>query len=136
MALVFPGEAVAFPDVGPAVTACVLPGAAFKAIRRARWVGLGRRRFVQQPAEVKEVLLRRRPLLQRGIAPLRNEGVRRHAEALSPGYNRLVVGVSIGDLSGRTRNDGRSTLLSAINEGRAAAPLCRRNTRAAANLST
>ena len=63
-------------------------------------------RFVQQPAEVEEVLLRRRPLLQRGIAPLGNEGVRRHADALSPGYDRLVVGISIEDLSCRTRNDG------------------------------
>ena len=89
VALVFPGEAVAFPDVGPAVTARVLPGAAFEAIRRAGRVGLGRRRFIQQSAEVEEVLLRRRPLLQRGIAPLRNEGVRRHAEVLAGRGSRV-----------------------------------------------
>ena len=41
--LVLPREVVAFPDVGPAVTAGVLPRAAFEAVR----VRLGRRRLVQ-----------------------------------------------------------------------------------------
>ena len=83
LALVLPGKAVALPDVGPAVAARVLAGAAFKAIRCARRVGLSRCRFVQEPTEVEEVLLRRRPLFQRGIAPLGDKGVRRHAEVLA-----------------------------------------------------
>ena len=81
--LVLPGEAMPLPDVGPAVAARVLAGAAFKAIRCARRVGLSRCRFVQEPTEVEEVLLRRRPLFQRGIAPLGDKGVRRHAEVLA-----------------------------------------------------
>ncbi len=83
LALVLPGKAVALPDVGPAVAARVFASTTFKAIRRARRIGLSRRRFVQEPTEVEEVLLRRRPLLQRGIAPLGDKGVRRHAEVLA-----------------------------------------------------
>ncbi len=46
-------------------------------------IGLSRCRFVQEPTEVEEVLLRRQPLFQRGIAPLGDKGVRRHAEVLA-----------------------------------------------------
>ena len=83
LALVLPGKAVALPDVGPAVAARVFASATFKAIRRARRVGLGRCRFVQEPTKIEEVLLRRRPLFQRDIAPLGDKGVRRHAEVLA-----------------------------------------------------
>ena len=83
LAFVLPGEAVALPDVGPAVAARVFANATFKAIRRARRIGLSRRRLVQEPTEVEEVLMRRRPLFQRGIAPLGDKGVRRHAEVLA-----------------------------------------------------
>ena len=38
-------------------------------------------RLAQQPAQVEEVLLRRRAFLQLGRAPLRDEGVQRHAAA-------------------------------------------------------
>ena len=44
-----------------------------EAVRLAGRIGLGRRRLVQQPAEVDEVLLRRGALLQRGGAPLGDE---------------------------------------------------------------
>ena len=74
---------MALPDVGPAVAARVFASATFKAIRRARRIGLSRRRLVQEPTEVEEVLLRRRPLFQRGIAPLGDKGVRRHTEVLA-----------------------------------------------------
>ena len=73
-----PGEVVAFPDVGPAVAAGVLVRAPLKAVRLAGRVRLGRCRLVEQTAQVDEVLLRRRALLQRRDPPLRDEGVRRH----------------------------------------------------------
>ena len=72
-ALVFPGEVVAFPDVGPALAARVLARAALETIGLAGWVGFSRRRLIQQPAEVDEVLLRTGTLLQRRGAPLGNE---------------------------------------------------------------
>ena len=59
LAFVLPGEAVALPDVSPAVAARVFASATFKAIRRARRIGLSRRRLVQEPTEIEEVLLRR-----------------------------------------------------------------------------
>ena len=48
-----------------------------KQLRVSRRVSLGRRRLVQQAAQVDEVLLGRRALLHRG-SPLRDELVRRH----------------------------------------------------------
>ena len=47
LALVFPGEVVALPDVRPAVAAGVLARAAFEAVRLAGRVGLDRRRLAQ-----------------------------------------------------------------------------------------
>ena len=38
---------------------------------------------VSTSMSIEEVLLRRRPLFQRGIAPLGDKGVRRHAEVLA-----------------------------------------------------
>ena len=75
--LVFPGEVVALPDVGPAVAAGV-PACPLEVVRLTRWVGLGRRRLVQQTAQVDEVLLGRRTLFQLRGSPLRDELVRRH----------------------------------------------------------
>ena len=83
--LVFPGEVVALPDVGPAVAARVFTRAALEAVRLAGRVGLDRRRLAQQPAQVDEVLLRGRALLQLGGPPLGDELVRRHAAALARG---------------------------------------------------
>ena len=76
--LVFPGEVVALPDVGPAVAAGVPARSSLEAVRLTRRVGIGRRRLVQQTAQVDEVLLRRRALLQLRGPPLRDELVRRH----------------------------------------------------------
>ena len=56
------GEAVSLPYVGPAVAACVLAGAALEAVLAGR-VALGRCRLSKQPAEIDEVLMRRRALL-------------------------------------------------------------------------
>ena len=65
LALVFSGEVVALPDIGPAVAAPVLARAPLEAVRLAGRIGLGRRRLAQQPAEIDKVLLGRRALLQR-----------------------------------------------------------------------
>ena len=78
-ALVLPGEVVAFPDVGPTVAARVLPRAALEAVVLAGRVGFGGSRLIQQPAQVDEVLLRRRPLLKLRRPPLRDELVWSHA---------------------------------------------------------
>ena len=54
--LVFPGEVVALPDVGPAVAAGVSARSSLEAVRLTRRVGVGWRRFAQQTAQVDEVL--------------------------------------------------------------------------------
>ena len=78
LALVFPGEVVALPDVVPPVAAGVPARSSLEAVRVPRWVSLGRRRLAQQAAQVDEVLLGRRALLQLGVPPLCDELVRRH----------------------------------------------------------
>ena len=78
LALVLPGEVMALPDVGPASTAGVLANPALEAVRRADRVVGGRLGLIQQLAEVEEVLVRCRPLRQRGGPPLGDELVRRH----------------------------------------------------------
>ena len=82
--LVFPREVVALPDVRPAVAARVLARAALEAVRLAGRIGLDRCRLAQQPAQVDEVLLRGRALLQLRGPPLGDELVRCHAAALGP----------------------------------------------------
>ena len=77
-ALVLPRKVVVLPDIGPAVAAGVLPGTALEAVCLAGRVGLGRRRLTEQPAQVDEVLLRSRALLQLGGAPLGDKLVRCH----------------------------------------------------------
>ncbi len=109
LALVFPGEAVPLPHVGPAVAAGVLARSAFEAVAVAGRVGFGRCWLAQQLAQVDEVFLRRRTLLQFGSAPLGDELVRRHeriqptsrtrnGDCLRLGSARLE-GVSIDDYS-------------------------------------
>jgi hypothetical protein len=78
LALVLPAEAGAAPDVGPAVAAAGLGRAILEGEPLADRVGLGRRGLVEQPAQVDEMLLRRRALLERGVPPFANEGVGRH----------------------------------------------------------
>ena len=77
-ALVLPGEVVPLPHVGPTVAAGILASATLEAVRLPRRVGLGRRRLAEQPAQVDEVLLRGRALLERRGAPLADELMRRH----------------------------------------------------------
>ena len=76
--LVLPREAVALPHVRPAFAAGVLERAALEAVVVALGVRLRRSRLPEQPAQVDEVLLRRRTLLQLRGVPLRNELVRGH----------------------------------------------------------
>ena len=57
LAFVLPGEAVAFPDVGPAAAAGVLACAAFEAVALAARVVFSGGGLAQKPAEVDEVLL-------------------------------------------------------------------------------
>ena len=77
-ALVLPGKATALPDIGPAVATSVLPRTTLEAIVFAGRVGLRRCRLAQQPAQVDEVLLRRRTLLQFRRPPFGDERARRH----------------------------------------------------------
>ena len=77
LALVLPGEVVALPHVGPTAAARVLARAALEAIMLAGGVVFGWRRLAEQPAQVDEVLLRRRALLELDGAPLGDELVRR-----------------------------------------------------------
>ena len=69
LALVLPGEVMALPDVRPAVAAGVLARAALEAVMLAGRVGFGGGWLAQQPAQVDEVFLRRRALLQLRRAP-------------------------------------------------------------------
>ena len=80
-ALVFPAEAAALPDVRPAFAAGGLGGAALEAVPLALGVGVGRLGLVQQLAQVVEVRLRRRPLLEVGRLPFGDELLRRHRSA-------------------------------------------------------
>ena len=71
--LVLPREAVALPHVGPAVAAGVLACPALEAVVLAGRVDLGRCRLSKQPAQIDEVFLRRRALLQLRCSPLGDE---------------------------------------------------------------
>ena len=79
LALVLPGEVVPLPHVGPAGGAAIFAGVALEAIMRAVRIGLRGRGLVQQPAQVEEMLLRGGDFLQRGSAPLGDEGCRSHS---------------------------------------------------------
>ena len=78
LALVLPGEMMALPHVGPAVTAGVFASTALEAVALAGRVGLRRRRLVQKPAQVDEVFLRSRALLEFRGPPLGDKLTRRH----------------------------------------------------------
>ena len=70
VALVFPAEAAAPPDIGPAVAAADFLRAALETVALAFRIVLGRRRLAEQAAEVDEMLLRALPLPQLAVAPL------------------------------------------------------------------
>lgn len=76
LALVLPGEVALLPDVGPALTAALFGGAGFEGEPRAVGVGLGRRRVVEEPADVDEVFLGGGAFFQRGVPPLGDEVLR------------------------------------------------------------
>ena len=61
----------------------VLPRAAFEAVPLADRVRVSRRRLAEQSAEIVEVRLRRRPLLQLRRPPLGDEFARRHDDIRS-----------------------------------------------------
>ena len=69
---------MAFPHVGPAACAAVLAGATLETVPVAGRVGLGGSRFVEQSAQVDEVLLGSEYLLEVGGAPFGDEGARCH----------------------------------------------------------
>ena len=71
--LVLPRKAVTLPHVRPPAPAGVLDRSALEAVVVPRGVGLGRRRFAKQPAQVDEVLLGGGPLLQHRGVPLGDE---------------------------------------------------------------
>ena len=73
LALVFPAEVTALPHVGPTVAAARLRGAALEAVEITSRIGLCRRRFPEQPAQIEKMLLRSRPLLQLNRAPFSDE---------------------------------------------------------------
>ena len=73
LSLVFPGEAVALPHVGPPVSAGVLAGAALEAVVLADGVGFSRSPLAEQPTQVDEVFLGGRAFLQCRGSPLRDE---------------------------------------------------------------
>ena len=75
LALVFPREVVALPDVGPAVAAGVPARSSLEAVRVPGRVGLGWRRLAEQATQVDEVLLGRGAFFQLGGPPLRYEFV-------------------------------------------------------------
>ena len=70
LALVLPGEAVSFPDVGPAAAAGVLARAALEAVALSARIVFGRGWLVQEPAEVDEVLLGGGALVELRCPPL------------------------------------------------------------------
>ena len=78
LALVLPRETVPLPHVGPTVAASILAGAALEAIAVASRIGFGRRWLAEQPAEVDEVLLRRRAFLELRRPPFGDELTRCH----------------------------------------------------------
>jgi hypothetical protein len=75
---VFPSEITLFPDVGPAFAAAGLSRAFLECEMVAERVVLRRRRMIEQPAKVDEVLLRGRAFSQSDRLPFADEILRRH----------------------------------------------------------
>ena len=75
---VLPGEEALLPDIGPSFAAADLGRALFEGKMVADRIVLGGSRVVEQPAEVDEMLLRRRPFGQRHRLPFADEVLRGH----------------------------------------------------------
>ena len=82
--LVLPRETVPPPHVRPAAAARILARPPLKAVPLPARIILRRRRLPQQPAQVDEMLLRRRTLLQLRRPPLANKLLRSHLHAPIP----------------------------------------------------
>ncbi|HEV7225342.1 MAG TPA: hypothetical protein VGN42_21730 [Pirellulales bacterium] len=78
LALVFPAEVAAKPNVGPALAAARLADAALERVKRAVGIGRGRLRLLQHVAQVKKMLLASAPLGKIGLLPLGDEILGRH----------------------------------------------------------
>jgi hypothetical protein len=78
LALVLPAEAALAPDIGPAVTAADLLGAALEAVGLAFRVGVRWGGLAKHVTQVDEVRLRRLTLAEPAVAPLLDELCWRH----------------------------------------------------------
>ena len=105
--LILPGEIALLPNVRPAVAAARDRGAFFEGEVVAVGVVLGRRRVVEQPAQIQEMLLRRRALGQRMGFPFADEILRRHRRVVTK-ENRASSAWGAGNRSA-ARRDLRSS---------------------------
>lgn len=105
--LVLPGEVTAIPDVGPPLAAGRFGGALLEGVGRAVLVDLGRRRHIQDAAELEEVLLRGGALGAGDAGPVANEIDGVHAGL--PVAARWVVILPRSYQDGRHRGRGAAT---------------------------
>ena len=77
LALVFPAEVAAHPDVGPALAAVGLADAALEGVPGAVGIGLGRLGLAEQVAQIEKVLLVGGAFGEIGRLPLGDEFLRR-----------------------------------------------------------
>ena len=99
LALVFPGEAFAFPDVCPAFATTCLLGALFEGVPGAVGIGFGGRWFAEEPAEVVEMGLGTLALSEIGWPPFVYEFFCGHCDLLgsSIGAVRRKLPLVLGD---------------------------------------
>ena len=69
---------ITLPNIGPTVTSPNLRRTALEAIELTMWVCIGRGWFADHSADIDEMLLGRRTLLQLNGSPFSNEFVRCH----------------------------------------------------------
>ena len=103
IALVLPGEVAAFPDVGPALAAGVLLGAAFEAVLLAGRISLRRCWLIEEPTKIDEVLLRGGAFLEFYLPPLGDELV-----------GCQVVLLALGGCARTRAMSGRGMFLDAV----------------------
>ena len=118
-------EAMALPHIRPAPRAGVLARPALEAVTRARRVGLGRRGFAEQAAQVDEVLLAPGALLQLRSPPLGDERGGSHGTgtAGSGSMRRSSARGVLADTAHLTRPERRASRTKAeILTGDAAMP--------------
>jgi hypothetical protein len=75
LALVLPAEEAALEDIRKTLPAAQLGCTVLEGEGCALGIRVGRRGVIQQPAEVEEMLVGRRALFERGLAPFDNEGL-------------------------------------------------------------